>query len=113
MFVHNMIEANGKTVRENNLAKTHVIPLGSLVEINLDYNEEHGCRLFVVEHSRDCDGTPLYTLSHNKNAAIELNKFKAEQCDDQFDEFMRQMCMEGLKGSMTNGWSDDCLIVIR
>lgn len=61
----------GKTFREENNAKTHNIPIGTLVEIDFDdsYLEEpkRGLRMFVVEHERDYDGTPLYALSFNKN----------------------------------------------
>jgi hypothetical protein len=51
----------GKTARQINLEKVHTVPLGSLVEL------ETGVRLFVVEHVRDFDGTPLYNLCHDKN----------------------------------------------
>ena len=61
----------GKTYREENLEKTHNIPIGALVEVEIDddYLDEpkHGLRLFVVSHDRDCDGSPLYSLSFNKN----------------------------------------------
>lgn len=61
----------GKTYREENNAKEHKIPLGSLVEVDFDdtYNDRphKGLRLFVVKHDRDCDGTPLYSLSFDKN----------------------------------------------
>jgi len=61
----------GKTFREENLAKTHNIPLGTLVEVDFDdtYNDRphKGLRLFVVAHERDCDETPLYALSFDKN----------------------------------------------
>lgn len=50
-----------KTTRE----KKHAIALGSLVEIDIDYSPEHRLRLFVQAHNRDCDGTPLYSLSSN------------------------------------------------
>ena len=43
--------------RKANLARQHVIPVGSLVEL------DDGVRLWVVEHARDCDGTPQYTLA--------------------------------------------------
>ncbi len=64
-----MVEANGNTVRENNLAVGHKIPIGSLVEVK--YERWHGggacekvhARLWVIEHARDCDGSPLYTLA--------------------------------------------------
>lgn len=36
----------------------HVIPIGTLVEINIDYIDEHKMRMYVIDHQRDCDGTP-------------------------------------------------------
>lgn len=59
-----MVEANGKTVRENNLSKMHAIPLGTLVEV-IPWDSEcgfGGVRLFVTKQTRDCDGSPLYSL---------------------------------------------------
>ena len=69
IFVHDIVEENGKTIKENNLAKHHNIPLGTLVEVKWDeWFGEGACwkvhaRLWVVSHDRDCDGTPLYALS--------------------------------------------------
>lgn len=50
-------DEDGKTPRQKNLANPHNIPLQSLVETS------EGLRLWVVDHRRDCDGTPLYGLS--------------------------------------------------
>ncbi len=50
-----------RTWRQMNQELKHNIPLGSLVEI-----VKTGVRLFVVFHGRDCDGTPLYWLSYDK-----------------------------------------------
>lgn len=69
IILHNTLEENGKTIRENNLQKKHNIPLGTLVEVK--YTNWHGdgacekvhARLWIVECGRDCDGTPLYWLS--------------------------------------------------
>jgi len=79
-------EANGKTIRENNMAKKHEIPLGSLVEITYeDYPDEinpvNGLRLFVVNHSRDCDGTPLYDLSFKLTAQKEYEDVEARKSE--------------------------------
>ncbi len=54
-------ENKGKTWRESNAELEHSYPVGTLVEL------ENGARLFVVHHSRDCDQTPLYCLSHDKD----------------------------------------------
>ena len=48
----------GKTHREENLALSHKIPVGALVEVR----GLNGVRLHVVYRARDCDGTPLYSL---------------------------------------------------
>ena len=53
-------DAQGRTYRQINAAKTHTIPVGTLVETST------GVRLFVVWHGRDCDQEPLYYLSHDK-----------------------------------------------
>ncbi len=64
---------SGKTYREENLEKQHNIPLRSLVEVKADedeadFNEKSsGLRLWVVSHDRDFDGTPLYSLSFDKD----------------------------------------------
>ena len=69
---HDLMESNGKTIKENNLEKKHNIPLGSLVEVEIQLYDTcaegivdlHGiCKLYVVSHDRDCDGSPLYTVS--------------------------------------------------
>lgn len=80
ILVSNLVEENGKTVRENNLEKTHEIPIGALVEITYeeDKNSQKGVRMFVVNHSRDCDGTPLYDLSYEPNAQIEAENHEQE-----------------------------------
>lgn len=64
-----LVDKNGKTIRENNAAKEHKIPINSLVDVNIEeyYGDGAGmagkARLYVFAHTRDCDGTPLYTLS--------------------------------------------------
>lgn len=52
-------DPQGRSYREVNAAKTHKYPIGALVEYN------HGPRLWIVYHARDCDQTPLYCLSVN------------------------------------------------
>lgn len=90
-----------KTYREENNLKNHNIPLGSLVEIDFDdsYLEspKKGLRLFVVGHDRDCDGTPLYSLSFDKN-------WKPDMFGEQFKMFARW--------SIDSGYSEDNLRVV-
>lgn len=64
-----IVEENGRTIRENNMLIGHKIPIGTLVYVKIDTWHGNGAserieaRLFVVEHHRDCDGSPLYGLS--------------------------------------------------
>lgn len=79
MNVSDIVESNGKTVKQNNMAQSHTIPLGSLVEIlGSENDDDTGLRLFVVHHGRDCDGTPLYGLSLKKDAKEEMDKYDKE-----------------------------------
>lgn len=58
--IHDLQDFNdpqGRTHREVNLAKTHKFKVGDLVEI------PGGVRVYIHEHRRDCDGTPLYVLA--------------------------------------------------
>ena len=77
--VHNLIDPDdrqGRTYKEINLEKQHVIPLGTLVEVKWDDWFGEGCcwkvhaRLWVIAHRRDCDGTPLYSLSRWSDPAF-------------------------------------------
>jgi hypothetical protein len=59
----------GRTYKEANAARTHAIAIGSLVEIVSDPewpSSADGVRLYVVSHGRDCDMTPLYYLSADR-----------------------------------------------
>lgn len=52
----------GKTWYEMNMEIQHEFQVGQLVEeINT------GVRMFVAKQTRDCDGTPLYTLTPDKD----------------------------------------------
>lgn len=61
--LHDIVEENGKTIRENNLEIPHTIPVGSLVEVTYEDSDLFGLRLFLVMHIRDCNGKPLNYLS--------------------------------------------------
>lgn len=84
-LLRNMVEANGKTIKQNNTERTHTIPLDTLVEL------ENGVRLFVYRHDRDCDGTPLYALSaeiredHDTYGCMFLSCGHNEDCLDVVD----------------------------
>ncbi len=90
----------GKTWRQENMEQTHKIPIGSLVEIHGEYLDNAGARLWVVEHSRDCDGTPLYTLA-TKKAWDNYREHVGGEL-----EMLWSMPLEG-------GYGDNCLHVIK
>ena len=77
MNVADLIEKNGRTVLENNMEKPHNISIGTLVEVQYDeWMGDGACtkahaRLWVISHDRDCDGTPLYTLSPYKKTPFD------------------------------------------
>jgi hypothetical protein len=72
IFIHDLIEENGKTIKENNLELKHNIPVGTLVEV-INIEKYKGVRLYVVFHARDCDGTPLYCLCANRTDIKQEN----------------------------------------
>lgn len=81
VMIHDLTNpATGKTYKEENLERQHQIPVGTLVEVKYDrwYGdgacEKVHARLWVVEHRRDCDGTPLYALSHWRDPAFALSR---------------------------------------
>lgn len=60
--------AHGLKRYEENMLKSHSIPLLTLVELGVDSSGSYitdGLRLYVQRHHRDCDGTPLYALTHD------------------------------------------------
>jgi hypothetical protein len=77
----------GLTWRQENEAMYHAIKIGSLVEI-----KETGARLFVAKYGRDCDGTPLYHLSHKPIDELTERDY---------------LC------NLIRGYSDGSLVVIR
>jgi hypothetical protein len=109
VLVPNIVEANGKTIRENNMQQKHTLPLGALVEVRLEYNEDlNGLRLWVAQYSRDCDGEPLYDLSFTRDYALELAEAKA------VDEHLgHNHFSERVKATLIKHFSADSLELIR
>lgn len=72
---YDLIETNGRTWRENRLALKHNIPIGALVDVEIekcfaDNTSIKGVvRMYVLWHGRDCDGTPLYWLGTSPEGA--------------------------------------------
>ena len=63
-------DAKGRTYRQINNSICHNFGIGELVELN------SGVRLFVAKHDRDCDGTPLYTLTSEMQSIYPLNQMR-------------------------------------
>ena len=115
VIVHDYVEGNGLSIRENNLNREHTIPLGSIVEVVYDDRDEDedtqtfGLRLFVVNHSRDCDGTPLYDLSFSRAAFKDHQELvEAEKGGDRLAVLLRWQA----GGRLLRHYSADCLKVI-
>jgi hypothetical protein len=89
--VADIVEENGKTVRQNNLEKKHNIPIGSIVEVYVNVEHQNAtypdvqvnlsgkCNLIVVGHTRDCDGTPLYTVADIPYAPLGMKYSKQRE----------------------------------
>ena len=79
----------GLTYREENNAMTHKIPLDTLVEvIGWEGSKHTGLRGFVCDHGRDCDGTPLYSISFDRG-------FRLEGHEDAYKHYFRAMACHG------------------
>jgi len=100
IIAHNLVEANGKTRKENNLEIEHKIPVGSLVEL------ENGVRLFVAKQSRDCDGTPLYILN-----CVDEQAVYSYWDDDQ--EYQEREVQRAKKRRMGGYGEESIFLVIR
>lgn len=122
IMVSDIVEANGKTCKENNLEKRHEIAIGTLVEIiyKSDYEDEeeskYGLRLFVVNHSRDCDGTPLYDMSFNKAAYKEYKEsedvIKKGIFENKMDEAITRMINYRANGAIMRHYDRESLKVV-
>ena len=107
-MIHDIVEENGKTIKENNLAISHDIPIDTLVEIKSEsecVSEYWGIRAYVAGLSRDCDGTPLYVLGFKKGEHYP----EKDDNDDKETKYVKFLS----KFSFTGGWSKDSLIVIK
>lgn len=109
IFVPDIVEANGKTVRQNNLEIAHTIPLKTFVEIDSDYNESHGCRGYVVDYERDCDGTPLYGLSLDPTDAEHIANMR-RGVDEKLDQ--AEAWLKLARSRVNGGWGEDSLIIL-
>ena len=123
VFIGDLVEENGKTVKENNLERVHNVPVGSLVEITYESEYEEpservkGLRLFVVKHSRDCDGSPLYALSHSLSAQDDYDKIEQDIAQHKYGDEMEWRLLMMLKwqamGKILNGYDEGSFTVIK
>ena len=109
VFIGDLVESNGKTIKENNLELKHNIELGSLVEINTNLEQFDGLRLWVVEHERDCDGTPLYGLSYD----IDLINFNKNNKPSEDAHELTKMLHFANQFRIEHGFSENSLKVIK
>lgn len=110
-----LVESNGNTVRQNNLMLDHNIPIGTMVEIIFEEDQQHGMRVFIAEHSRDCDGTPTYGLTMDPSVSDKISELTTHMnnhphgsSDHQaYDQLIKiyQMKIDGC-------WGEDSLKVI-
>jgi hypothetical protein len=123
VFIGDLVEENGKTVKENNLERVHNVPVGSLVEITYESEYEEpservkGLRLFVVKHSRDCDGSPLYSLSFSLTAQDDFDKIEEDIAQEKYKNEMEWRLLMLLKwqamGKILNGYDEGSFTVIK
>jgi hypothetical protein len=87
----------GKTWLQENAELKHNIPIGTLVELiddNSGVHQRNGVRLYVVAHDRDCDMTPLYSMSADKKDTVRQRAGFANS-------------------TWVHGWPEEALIVVE
>lgn len=107
------LDPEGRTFREVNQSMPHNIPLGTLVEVKWDEWFGGGAcrkihaRLWVVRHDRDCDGTPLYSLSQWKDAdfAFLVRQFHSGMSERMLTTI--EVTESIHRGDGALGWGDD------
>jgi len=118
-FFSNIIKENDKTIKEDNMEKTHSIPIGTLVEVK--YNEWLGdgackkvhARLWVCEHIRDYDGTPLYSLSEKKPGPMTDPVFEDRALLTNEGFPISAKVVENMMNGVKYGFTEDRLTVVE
>lgn len=108
--LHNVPLPSGKTIREENLAIAHSFPLVTLVEvipIPGFSSADEGLRLFIHSQIRDCNGAPLYTLTHDYRTIG-----RSIQPSPNDDEYQRYFSLQH-RGAVTSPYGEDRLKVIK
>lgn len=121
--------ATGNTYRQDNAATQHQIPINTLIEIDCKETFEsgdaedrtdadwygfcHGLRLYVVGHDRDCDQTPLYSLSFNRAEQVQKDRSFNKQCVVATPEGFHAKGELLMGANVLTGFSEDSLKIIR
>lgn len=116
--VADILEDNDKSIRQNNMEKTHNIPLRTLVEVDMEtWHGDGACevtraRLWVVSHDRDCDGTPLYSLSRvpRDKWAKDMHMVMTVPEDGTWE--LKEDITQGVYYKVHTGFSEESLKVI-
>lgn len=106
-----IVEKNGKTIEQNNLAAGHKYPIGTLVSFTTEDYQGDGPKgicgtktsgnLFVMEHCRDCDGSPLYLLG-SMDLSKPGNQQAYDECGNGLNDHARRIYKKGLFGMIFN-----------
>jgi len=83
-----IVESNGKTIRENNMRIQHSLLVGQRVSAHID-DYEQTVSMYVIEVNRDCDGTPLYSLTISKRVKEMYPEWINNLKDDPEDQVSR------------------------
>ena len=117
-----IVEANGKTIRQNNLSKKHSLPLGTLVEAEVSVEMAKGtyltgkAKFYIFTHDRDCDGTPLYGIASDswEGLADCFQKTPEEMRSIMHgDRIVWNRIMGAFNIKYFHGYSEDILTVIE
>lgn len=109
--VSDIVGEDGLSDKERNAKIGHNIPLLAMVELVSDPGDGpsvcDGLRLFVQEHSRDCDGTPLYNLTTDWRLC-----FKEVKRPQAYADSLERMHWWSVTGKIVGGYAEDSLKVI-
>jgi hypothetical protein len=100
---------DGLSRRERNSKIGHNIPLGTLVEVKKESGiQECGLRLYVQEQNRDCDGTPLYSLTFD--FFLVGKDFRNPSSGNEHLDSYLQIAN---RGALSHGYPEDSLEIIE
>ena len=112
VVVHHIVGEDGLTDKQRNTSKQHTIPLYTLVEIGGD-TTSNGIRLYVQGHSRDCDGTPLYDLTHDYQVVgDDLSNDALRHIRETQDQYTHYFAIID-SGKVVRHYSADSLTIIK